>query len=184
MLSHKLDDESEIRLIELRDAEELNALVVSNFDHLHRWSAWLKDRDRPVEGTREWIERNRNRFGEGGGFEMAIWHRGRIAGQIGYNYFDVQDQRTEIGYWLGEKFQGKGLMTKACAALMDNAFDNLGVNRVEIRCGSENWKSRRIPERLGFKEEGTARQAEWLHHRFIDLVVYSMLAGEWRPSRR
>jgi ribosomal-protein-serine acetyltransferase len=180
MFSHKIDDESELRLIQLGDAGELNILVMDNFDHLHEWSGWLKDRERPVERTREWIRLNRKKFGDGEGFEMGLWHRGKMAGQIGYNYFDRRDRKTEIGYWLGADFQGKGLITKACSALISNAFDNLEVNRVEIRCGSENWKSRKIPERLGFRHEGTARQAEWLHNRFIDLVIYSMLKSEWR----
>ena len=179
MLSHKIDPETEIRLIELRDAAELNALVENNFEHIRKWSGWLKVKERPVEQTRDWIKRNRKRFGSGDGYEMAIWYRGRLAGQIGYNYFDQENLRTEIGYWLGSSFQGKGLITKASAALIENAFADLGLNRVEIRCGSENWKSRKVAERLGFNEEGVARQAEWLHHRFIDLVVYSMLSGDW-----
>lgn len=179
MFSHRIDDESELRLIEVRDAEELNALVLKNFEHIREWSAWLKDRERPVERTREWIKQNMRRFGGGDGFEMAVWHCGKMAGQIGYNYFDRDNRKTEIGYWLGESFQGKGLITKACAALINNAFENLNINRVEIRCGTENYKSRGIPERLGFKEEGIARKTEWLHDRFIDLVVYSVLASEW-----
>ncbi|HSU26093.1 MAG TPA: GNAT family N-acetyltransferase [Pyrinomonadaceae bacterium] len=179
MFSHKIDNETEISLIELRDAEELNALVTNNFEHLRAWSGWLKVKERPVEQTRDWIKRNKKRFGSGDGFEMAVRHRGRLAGQIGYNYFDYENLKTEIGYWLGSSFQGKGLITKACGVAIDNAFGEFGLNRIEIRCGSENWKSRKIPERLGFREEGTARQAEWLHHRFIDLVVYSMLASDW-----
>lgn len=180
MFSHKIDDDSELRLIEVRDAEELNALVLKNFEHIREWSGWLRERDRPVGQTRDWIKQNMRRFGSGDGFEMAVWHRGKMAGQIGYNYFDRENRRTEIGYWLGESFQGKGLITKACIVLIDNAFKNLDINRVEIRCGTGNQKSRGIPERLGFKEEGIARKAEWLHDRFIDLVVYSMLASEWK----
>jgi ribosomal-protein-serine acetyltransferase len=51
-----------------------------------------------------------------------------------------------------------------------------------MRCAVENKKSRKIPERLGFREEGTIRQAEWLHEHFIDLVIYGMLASEWRDK--
>ena len=179
MFSYKIDRESELRLIEPPHAAELNALVENNFDHLREWSGWLKERHRAVERTSDWIAHNLVRFTSGDGFEIGIWHRDRMAGQIGYNYLDRQNRKTEIGYWLGEQFQGKGLVTRSCAALIDNAFNNLEMNRVEIRCGAENHKSRCVPERLGFMEEGTARQAEWLHDHFIDLVVYAMLADEW-----
>ena len=179
MFSYKIDSDCELRLIEPAHAEELSALVNDNFEHIKEWSAWLKEPNRPVELTSEWIGHNLRRFTSGDGFETGIWYKGRMAGQIGYNYLDRENRKTEIGYWLGESFQGKGLITRSCAALIQNAFTELGMNRIEIRCGSENHKSRKIPERLGFKEEGTARQAEWLHDHFIDLVVYAMLAEEW-----
>jgi ribosomal-protein-serine acetyltransferase len=179
MFSYKIDNDSVLRLIEPAHAVELNALVNDNYEHIREWSGWLKEPNRPVRQTRDWIGLNLRRFTSGDGFEIGIWHKGRMAGQIGYNYLDRMNRKTEIGYWLGESFQGKGLITRSCAALIDNAFGELEMNRIEIRCGSENHKSRRVPERLGFTEEGTARQAEWLHDHFIDLVVYAMLADEW-----
>ena len=184
MFSHKIDADSELRLIEPAHAEELNALVNDNFDHIKQWSAWLKDPDRPVGQTLDWIDSNLRHFSSGHGFEIGIWHNGRMAGQIGYNYFDHDNRKTELGYWLGESFQGKGLITRSCVVLIEHAFTEMNLNRVEIRCGSENHKSRKIPEKLGFKQEGTAREAEWLHDHFIDLVVYAMLAKEWGPAAR
>jgi ribosomal-protein-serine acetyltransferase len=180
MFRFQIDEKSELRLIEERHAEELNALVLDNFEHIREWSGWLRDRNRTVEMTRDWIRQNMHRFANGLGFEMAIWHRGKMAGQIGYNYFDTENRRTEIGYWLGKKYQGKGLVTRSCAGLINHAFKNLNINRVEIRCGTGNTKSRRIPESLGFTKEGIAREAEWLHDRFIDLAVYSMLSSDWK----
>jgi ribosomal-protein-serine acetyltransferase len=179
MFRFEIDKDSELRLIEERHAEELNSLVLNNFEHIREWSGWLRDRNRTVDMTRDWIRQNMHRFANGLGFEMAIWHKGRMAGQIGYNFFDSENRRTEIGYWLGKKYEGKGLVTRSCGALVSHAFRELSINRIEIRCGAENHKSRRIPERLGFVEEGVAREAEWLHDHFIDLVIYSVLKSEW-----
>jgi ribosomal-protein-serine acetyltransferase len=112
----------------------------------------------------------------------GIWHEDRLAGVIGYDPIDWENRSTELGYWLGEEYQGKGLVTAACRALVEHAFGELGLNRVVISCATENEKSCAIPERLGFRREGIERQAEWLYDRFVDHVTYSALASEW-PTR-
>ncbi len=73
-------------------------------------------------------------------------------------------------------------MTKACSALSSYAFDELELNRVEIRCATENKRSRAIPEKLRFTQEGIVRKAEWLYDHYVDLVVYGMLAEQWREN--
>jgi len=183
MFSHKVDDDTELRLIEPRHAEQLDALIERNRAHIREWSPWFKD-DRSIENTRSFIKRNLTRLAENEGFALAIWHGGEMAGQVEYNYFDWANRRTELGYWLGASFQGRGLVTKSCRALIDHAFRELKLNRVEMHCGVENIRSRKIPERLGFREEGVLRQADWLHDRFVDMVIYGMLASEWPDKNR
>lgn len=84
-----------------------------------------------------------------------------------------------IGYWLGEKYQGKGIMTKACKALIQYCFEELNLERIEIRVATENIKSQAIPERLGFQKEGCLRNAEVLYDQYIDLYVYGLLKKEF-----
>jgi len=179
LFSYKIDDDTDLSLIEPRHAEELNALIENNKAHIKEWSAWLKD-DRSIENTHAFIKRNLKQFADGEGFAMAIRYRGEMAGQIDFSYFDWLNRKTEIGYFLGESFQGKGLVTKSCRVLIEYAFDELKLNRVEMRCGVENGKSRKIPEKLGFKEEGIIRQTAWLHDHFVDYVIYGLLADEWK----
>jgi len=75
-------------------------------------------------------------------------------------------------------------MTKACIAMIHHIFNDLHLNRVEIRCAVLNSKSRAIPERLGFSQEGTIREAEWLYDHFVDHIVYSLLAREWKMQEK
>lgn len=98
---------------------------------------------------------------------------------VGYHGIDWGDRATSLGYWLGEEFQGRGLVTRACAAMTEHAFGELGLNRIVVSCATENSKSRAIPEKLGFEQEGVLREAEWLYHRFVDHVLYAGLAGRW-----
>jgi ribosomal-protein-serine acetyltransferase len=183
MFNYRIDDNTDLRLIEPRHAEQLNTLIEQNRTHIKEWSAWLKD-DRSIENTRSFIRRNLVRLAENEGFALAIWYKGEMAGQIEYNYIDWANRKTEIGYWLGASFQGKGLATESCRVLIDHAFNELKMNRVEMHCGVENTRSRKIPEKLGFREEGVVRQAGWLHDRFVDFVIYGMLADEWKDRNR
>jgi ribosomal-protein-serine acetyltransferase len=73
-------------------------------------------------------------------------------------------------------------MTEAVAALIGYAFDVWKLNRVEIRVAVGNRRSAAIPQRLGFREEGTLRQRERHGDSFKDIVVYSILAQEWDGS--
>jgi ribosomal-protein-serine acetyltransferase len=179
MFSRRIDEELELRPVDERYAEELTALVRRDIAHLKPWMPWATDRY-SIEDAREFIRRQIRQYAEDQGFASLVFSRGRVAGSIGYNLIDWSNRKTDIGYWLGAEFLGRGLMTKACRALIEHAFKELRLNRVEIYCAVENRRSRRIPERLGFTEEGTHRQAEWVHDHFKDLVSYSMLAREWR----
>jgi ribosomal-protein-serine acetyltransferase len=95
-----------------------------------------------------------------------------------------EPRKTGIGYWLAEEHQGRGLMTRAVQAVTDYAFDELELNRVEIQAGRDNRRSRAIPERLGFQQEGVLRDYERVGDRYLDIVVYALLAGERPASRR
>ena len=179
MFTHRIDDETELRLIQPQDAQELNSLIEQNRAHLKEYSAWLKD-DHSIDNTRGFVKRNFEQFAENRGFAIAICYKGEMAGQIEYNYIDWANRKTEIGFWLSASFQGKGLATKSCRFLINHAFNELKLNRIEMRCAVENKKSRKICESLGFTKEGIVRQAGWLHDHFIDFVIYGLLANEWR----
>ncbi len=183
MFSRQVNKNIELRVFELRHANELNELIEKNFCHIKKWSVWLKD-DRSIENTHAFIKRNQTQFAENEGFAVGIWFAGKMAGQIEYNYIDWNNRKTEIGFWLGEVFQGKGLVTKSCRVLIDYAFNRLKLNRVEMQCGAENIKSRKIAEKLGFREEGIIRQSAWLHDRFVDFVIYGMLVSEWKNKNQ
>jgi ribosomal-protein-serine acetyltransferase len=183
MFSRRIEDDLELRPVDERHAEELAALVRRDIAHLKPWMPWATERY-SVEDAREFIRRQIRQYAEDQGFATLVFYGGRVAGSIGYNQIDWSNRKCDIGYWLGSDFQGRGIMTKSCRALVEHAFRELRLNRVEIFCAVENKRSRRIPERMGFTQEGTHRQAEWVHDHFKDLVSYSMLAREWRLRGR
>ena len=111
---------------------------------------------------------------------LQIIFKGEVVGGTGFHSIDRGSKCAEIGYWIAKDATGKGIITKSVKRLIDFAFDEIKLNRIVIKCATENMKSRAVPERLGFTKEGIEREAGWLHTRFVDHVVYSILAREWR----
>lgn len=99
-----------------------------------------------------------------------------ICGLIGFHFSDRANHRTEIGYWLLPEYRGKGLVTRAVHHLCLLALCEKGFNRIQIRCAIGNTASNAIPQRLGFKQEGTERDGELLiNGEYTDINVYSLL---------
>lgn len=181
MFKHIINQKIDMRLLEIRQAEQLFLLVESNREHLRRWLPWL-DNTKSVEEIKSFIKRSLEKFSSDNGCHAGIWYEDNLAGVIGIHEINWPNKCASFGYWLGEKFQGKGIMTRACEALINHSFSDLGLNRIEIRCAEENFKSKAIPERLGFTKEGIIRDAEWLYDHYLNYVVYGLLAREWNLS--
>jgi ribosomal-protein-serine acetyltransferase len=178
MFEHQVDDGIRLRLLAPSHADALFALVDSNRQHLRHWLPWL-DTNVAVSDTLQFIQSTQRQFADNSGFVVGIWYRDELVGVIGHNRIDWENRISWPGYWLAEGFQGKGIMTKSCRALISHAFTELNLNRIDIRCALGNSKSRAIPERLGFQQEGTIRQAEWLYDKFVDHIVYGVLKSDW-----
>jgi carbamoyl-phosphate synthase large subunit len=166
-----------LRPLEPDDAEELYRLVDANRAYLAKFMPWAAGQTRA--DTRGHIESSLQRQAANDGFDCVILRDGRVVGGIGYHSVSWQHRSTSVGYWLAEAEQGRGTMTRAVRALVDHAFAVWELNRVEIAAAVENERSRALARRLGFTEEGVRRSAELVGGRYLDHVVYSMLASEW-----
>ena len=169
----------ELRHFEMRDAEPLFALADCNRPYLREWLPWV-DRTRSVEEIRDYIAARLEQFEAHQGPNAAICLNGEIVGAIGCHPIDWANRNCSVGYWLDATCQGKGIMTKACAALISYLFDEMALHRITIQCGTGNYRSCAIPERLGFTREGLLREAEWVNDRWVDLIVWGMLARDWQ----
>lgn len=178
-----IDDDSRLELINQSHAEELFDLIEENREFLKQWLPWL-DNNRYLQNTIDFITISQLQYERSETIQFVLFYKGKIVGIVGFHKIDWINRLTSIGYWIGEGFQGHGLVTKACARVLDYSFGNLGLNRIEIRCATDNFKSRAIPERLGFKEEGLVRQAEWIYDHYVDHIIYGMLESEWLKSSK
>lgn len=172
-----ISDEVALRLPRDEDVDELQALIEAERGQLARWLPWAAAQTRA--GTAGFIAKARAQALANDGFQAAIVVRGEIAGVIGFHSVDWVNRSTSIGYWLARPHRGKGLMTASVRALTDHAISVWELNRVEIEAAVANARSRAIPERLGYREEGTLREAERVGDRYLDSVLYAVLAADW-----
>jgi len=168
-----------LTLLEERHAAAAFAVVDREREHLRRWLPWV-DRTTCVDDTRDFIRTSLQQFADNEGLVAGIWCNEEFIGTVGTHKVDWLNRKVEIGYWIAVKFQGKGIITDACRALIDYSFDELELNRVEIHCAEGNLKSCAIPKRLGFEFEGIRREGQFLDGRYLDIHVYAMLARHWR----
>ena len=173
-----LGDGVEVRFLESADARELFDLVDADRERLRRRMPWV-DGTNSDDDTRAFIERG----GSGENLDaLGIFVAGTCVGTIGARP-DPMHGDCEIGYWISSAQEARGLVTQACRALIEHLFSTPDCHRITIRAAPDNLRSRAIPERLGFTQEGLMREAGWTPvEGYHDLVVYGLLEDEWSPS--
>lgn len=180
MFKLTIDDDLELRLHEERHGDELYALIERNRAHLLEWMVWA---DEGREDVANFVKSALQDFATGESYQVGIWYQGKMAGSIGLQARNRMFNKMEMGYWISEDLQGNGLVTRSCRALLDFAFDEIKLNRLEIHVAVGNDRSAAIPERLGFTQEGVLRGMGWRAGKHVDLIIYGMLASEWNNSR-
>jgi len=93
----------------------------------------------------------------------------------GLHRIDWSVPKFEIGYWIDSRYSGKGYMTEAVKRIVQFAFEDLQANRLEICCDSNNLKSKRIPERIGFDFEGELKN--FRRHHLTNELVHKTIYG-------
>lgn len=182
MFRAQLRNDLHLQLLEERHTDEVFALIREERDYLRQWLPWVDSTEVP-EDTRSFIKSALEQFASNSGFAAGIWSGGRFCGVVGTHKLDWLNRKGEIGYWVARAFQGKGIITAASRAVVTHLFDELDLHRVLIQCAAGNDKSCAVAQRLGFTEEGVAREAQFLHGKFRDLRRFAMLKQDWNPAR-
>jgi [ribosomal protein S5]-alanine N-acetyltransferase len=156
-----------IRLVRPRDARVLQQELLSNRAWLSPWEATSPDG--PVSfDMRTGVRRLLQQYRDGTGVPLVMEDDGELAGQL--NVWGIARgslASATIGYWVSERFAGRGITTTSVALATDVCFDEMRLHRMEICIRPENAASLRVVEKLGFRYEG-------LRRRFIHIN------GDWR----
>lgn len=132
-----------------------------------------------LDATREQLAWYDRLLAEGTGIWWAVCDRrtATFLGAIGLNDLKAVHRKAEIGFWLLRAHWGKGIMSDVLPHVLRHAFGDMGLHRVEAIVETDNRASGRLLARHGFSHEGTMREAERKHGRWIDLEIHALLAG-------
>ena len=175
---------------ELRDGDVV-VRPLSRRDHdawrraRHRSAAWLGPWDAtvPPGGSArptsfpQLVRRLHRQARAGTTLPFAIDVDGRFAGQVTVNNIvRGSAQFASIGYWLDQRWAGRGVMPRAVALVIDHCFTTAGLHRIEVAIRPENSNSLRVVEKLGIREIGYAPRflhidGAWRDHRLYAVTV-------------
>lgn len=182
MLSLHLTDDAELRALEPWQAEEFAAHVDAAQDHLAEWLPWGRSAAQ-VDEAKRLLQRYADAQARGEGRILGIWVGGKLMGGTLFRVWEQATGMCELGVWLAPEAVGRGLITRASRAMIDWAFRERGMHRVEWRCATGNTRSSAVAKRLGMTREGVLREATPLHGVRHDVELWAILASEW-PTRQ
>lgn len=90
---------------------------------------------------------------------------------------------AEWGFALGSPFWGAGIFEQGAALVMEFAFEQIRVNRLEARCAAKNGRGNKALRKVGAVAEGILRKAFMVNDEWLDQVLYAIVAQEWQASR-
>ncbi|USK31386.1 GNAT family N-acetyltransferase (plasmid) [Bacillus sp. CMF21] len=161
------------------DGEIVNQAIRDSFYELKAWLSLFQELP-TVEETEIMLRNAHINFFKRESFRFLIFDKGGgkdFIGTTSLHGIDWDIPKCEMGYWINTKYSGNGYMTEAVKELANFGLNHLAFKRIEIRCESRNFKSRFIPEKLGFIFEGTLRNEDLSADgsKLTDTCIYSKI---------
>lgn len=156
--------------------------VFSDPDVMRYWSsepiATLDEARELLAQDLEWVA-----AGDALCWALALPDSDRLIGKVNLYLFSRRNRRAEIGYVLGHRYWGLGLMSEAIGAVLDFGFDTLGLHRIEADVDPEHDASLALLDKFGFAREGRFRERWNVHGEWRDSVMLGLLAADFRAAR-
>jgi ribosomal-protein-alanine N-acetyltransferase len=139
-----------------------------------------------VDEAHNRIARDITTMAEGGYIRLGVERRedSRVIGEVLLFKFDLGSKRAELGYALARPAWGHGYAAEALPPLVDYAFREMALNRLDAVIDPRNGASARVLERLGFRHEGTQREHYIIRGETTDSGLYGLLRREWEAGSR
>lgn len=173
-----------LRASEMRDYMEWAELREKSRSFLTPWEPLWPIDDLTRASFRYRVRRHAEEMARDEAYSFFIFREEDDALMGGLSFGHVRrgvSQAATLGYWMGEPYAGKGHMTRAARAACAYAFEKRGFHRIEAACLPTNEPSKRLLERVGFKQEGYARSYLNINGQWRDHLLYALLETDPQP---
>jgi ribosomal-protein-alanine N-acetyltransferase len=182
--------------LRLRDASIWREVRIRNAEWLRPWEPTNPETPLFRSGIGPYLgmaQTMRREARQGLALPWVVTYEGDFAGQLTIGAIVWGSARSaQIGYWVDKTVAGRGVMPTAVALAVDHCFFNVGLHRVEANIRPENSASRRVVEKLGFREEGVRQRHLHIDGAWRDHICYALttedvpggLMSRWRASTR
>lgn len=170
----QLSDTEKVSLVfpDEKYADDLFTIIDKERDRLMAFLPWasqminVSDEEKFLRYAKEKMQKQEL-------FLLIILVNQQAVGMIDFHNFNQITKQAEVGYWLSEKYEKRGIMSKSLRWLMAYGFNSLKLKKIEIQVDKKNNNSLKIPRRLGFSEDKIIKNFTYyngLHH---DFVIFS-----------
>lgn len=177
MIDPKVSNDIELVLVNESFTTEFLELAKSDFDYLSEWLEWPRF-CKTKQDFAKFVTDSISDYNSGKSMNCAILYKQEFSGVAGFNKIDMKLRRVEIGYWIGSKFQKKGIVTMVCRHLIEHAFKIPEINKAQISVAVDNYSSRAVCERLDMTLEGIISNKERVGDRVLDHAIYALHRGK------
>ncbi|WP_087024182.1 GNAT family N-acetyltransferase [Thaumasiovibrio subtropicus] len=182
MFREEVDSEISLALVEPSFATQYHHIVLEQKAYLGEWLPWVHFADGEPFFMR-FIKQSLYDYADGKSLTCGILFKGDLVGNISFNNIQNTTKRVEIGYWLSEKYQGQGIMSRSVSHLIHKAFNEMKMEKVQIAAAEHNKPSRALCERLGFKLEGILTNTENINGYIVNHAFYGLHREDWQQTR-
>lgn len=181
-----------LRAPRMADFAEWRALRLASREFLKPFEPRWTEADLSRRAYAYRLRRGREEAREGSDYTFFIWLRQRPGADVLVGGITLSNlrrraaQSVNLGYWMGEAYAGRGLMSEAVGALVPWCFGSIGLHRIHAACLPHNMASRRVLEKNGFREEGYADGYLQIDGKWADHVLFGLTRERFDadPARR
>ncbi|MGH2788794.1 MAG: GNAT family N-acetyltransferase [Actinomycetota bacterium] len=154
--------------------------VRSSLEELKPWMAWANDTDHP--STRDFTIAAERAWMADTSWSFTIFFAGDVAGTISLDGHDRILKSARVGYWVRSDLAGRGLVSEAVSAIVEFAFEVVGLHRLELHASPANAASVRVAEKIGFSRRGLLRDGSRGSGGWHDVHVFDLLESDPRKQ--
>lgn len=171
-----------LRKVEVSDSANIFFAIETNREYLKEWMPWVEYTNTEEQET-NFLKYVMSRMDEKQLWSGVILYKSQIIGMIDIHHIDYQNEHTQIGYWIVEEYQGKGIVRKILRQVFEKIFEDFNLNKIIIITDVDNQSSIKLAEANNFEKEGYSKEYLKINGTFKDAYFYSLLKKNWKKTK-